>query len=107
MLARRQQNPFDITPSAFSESIVVHHLSLLHIASAVQPLQMLSEGKRPVAYDHVGALYICTRKFMGRWDMGYPLFHVLVESTVPPDAPVGVVPALPGVDVDEFEVCVN
>ena len=90
-----------------AEPIVVHHLPHLHVASAVRPLQILSEGERPVSYNHIGALYICTGKFMGQWDMGYSLFYPLVEVTVPPDAPISVAPALPYVNIDELEVGVD
>ena len=49
----------DATRSA--ESIVVHHLPLLHVASAVRPLEVFCHGERPVAHDHVGALHIGAR----------------------------------------------
>ena len=90
-----------------AESVVVNHLPLLNIVTAVWTLQLLGQGERPVIYDHVGALHIGAWKFTGRWYMGNTLLHALVQSAVPPDPPISVVPALPGVDIYEFQVCVD
>ena len=90
-----------------AESVRHHAERVFGDTSAVRPLQMFSEGERPVAHNHVGALHVCLEVHGA---VGYgqnTLLHALVQSAVPLDAPVSVAPSLPAVDVDEFQVCVD
>ena len=66
----------DATRSA--EMVVENHLPLLHIASAVRPLEVFCQGERPVAHDHVGALHIGARQFTGWGDVRKSLLHSLI-----------------------------
>ena len=66
----------DSTHSA--ESVIENHLPLLHIASAVRPLQVFGQGERPVTHDNVGALHNGARQFTGRWDVSNSLLYALI-----------------------------
>ena len=97
----------DADATHLAQVMVKHHLLLLHIASAVRPLQVLGEGECPIANDNVVTSHVGSRKFPWWLDVRHSFLYSLVEGTVTPYSPTGLMPALACIHVNEFKIGVN